>query len=491
MALSKYQRTLQDSISSTDSRWLYFVPDLPAAARCNQAGLVKSLALISNITTQEINLRLTSVPSNRALSGEPFDKFVHVTLSDFRLQFSDSQKSQPATARDSADYISRFLKAGVTINDVHYSFYGHSNSQLKSRSCFLLAGSKDEVDRKVEELGDFSKIKSVAKKAKRIGLLFSTAHSVMEVAPERCKDIDDIENENYIFTDGCGLISTVLARQLVRKRPIVFRNLRYLPSVFQIRYRGYKGVVTIEPHMQAGIWLELRKSMRKFTGTSDLTFAVVEYSKVCFFLQSFRLSNKNFSQPYIYGYLNDEIILLLHSLGIRTEILLQKQNEHFHLMEQARTDPVVAFRFLNSLGRNDLAEKLLLQGVDSIKKALGSLIGQEYGKMLTKHEDQKCRILLPKSRLLFGVCDPRATLKPGECFLRVTNDGDGIARPIIGASVLVARNPCLHPGDLQKLKTVDREELHHLVDCIVFSTKGRRPAADMMSGGDLDGDTCM
>jgi hypothetical protein len=28
------------------------------------------------------------------------------------------------------------------------------------------------------------------------------------------------------------------------------------------------------------------------------------------------------------------------------------------------------------------------------------------------------------------------------------------------------------------------------VDCIVFSTRGKRPAADLMSGGDLDGDTC-
>jgi regulator of nonsense transcripts 1 len=46
------------------------------------------------------------------------------------------------------------------------------------------------------------------------------------------------------------------------------------------------------------------------------------------------------------------------------------------------------------------------------------------------------------------------------------------------------------PGDLQKFKVVERPELAHLVDCIVFSAQGKRPAADMMSGGDLDGDTC-
>ena len=48
----------------------------------------------------------------------------------------------------------------------------------------------------------------------------------------------------------------------------------------------------------------------------------------------------------------------------------------------------------------------------------------------------------------------------------------------------------LHPGDLQKFKVVAKDELAHLVDCIVFPTRGKRPAADLMSGGDLDGDTC-
>ncbi|KAJ5052606.1 hypothetical protein J3E74DRAFT_388204, partial [Bipolaris maydis] len=65
------------------------------------------------------------------------------------------------------------LVSGLTINGVTYNFFGHSNSQLKSRSCFLYAASKEEISIKVEAMGDFSKLKSVGKKAKRIGLLFS------------------------------------------------------------------------------------------------------------------------------------------------------------------------------------------------------------------------------------------------------------------------------------------------------------------------------
>ena len=74
--------------------------------------------------------------------------------------------------------------------------------------------------------------------------------------------------------------------------------------------------------------------------------------------------------------------------------------------------------------------------------------------------------------------------------MKVTMDGDGLPMALKGMEVLVTRNPCLHPGDLQKFKVVERPELSHLTDCIVFPIRGKRPSADMMSGGDLDGDKC-
>jgi hypothetical protein len=37
---------------------------------------------------------------------------------------------------------------------------------------------------------------------------------------------------------------------------------------------------------------------------------------------------------------------------------------------------------------------------------------------------------------------------------------------------------------------VDCPDLAHLTDCIVFPTRGGRATADLMSGGDLDGDKC-
>lgn len=59
---------------------------------------------------------------------------------------------------------------------------------------------------------------------------------------------------------------------------------------------------------------------------------------------------------------------------------------------------------------------------------------------------------------------------------------------ILQGKVVVSRNPCTHPGDIRLLDAVDRPELQHLVNVIVFPSTGERPLCNMMSGGDLDGD---
>ena len=279
---------LQDSISPDDYEWS-FTPNLPENSALNSLRLIKSISVVSNSTKQNLTLRFIKAPVNRATANDPLDKFISISFADFRLRHpnsdtsrngEESSSSTPATAKESTDYVIRLLQCGMTINGVTYHFYGHSNSQLKSRACVLYAASKEEISHKIENLGDFSKMKSVAKKVKRIGLVFSTAEIVCEVSTDQCEDIADVSSKDYIFTDGCGLISQNFAKFLAKSMNIKFRNQKYLPSVFQMRYRGYKGVLMIDRTMKDKTKIKFRESMRKFKGGEDLSFSVIDYAKV-------------------------------------------------------------------------------------------------------------------------------------------------------------------------------------------------------------------
>ena len=48
-------------------------------------------------------------------------------------------------------------------------------------------------------------------------------------------------------------------------------------------------------------------------------------------------------------------------------------------------------------------------------------------------------------------------------------------KQIVQGDVLVTKNPCNHPGDIRKLKAVKHHKLEHLVNVVVFSSKGERP----------------
>lgn len=176
-----------------------------------------------------------------------------------------------------------------------------------------------------------------------------------------------------------------------------------------------------------------RKSMKKFTTTTDTTFSVVNYSK-----------------PFTFGRLNNDIITLLSSLGVSNSAILAKQQEYFDWIQRASEDYLTAIDLLSCLGDFSQAEAVLLKGLDdpgvqaAIKRFQGgeiaSLRNQENGKF-------KSRIMIHKSRRLFGVCDPFQVLKEGQVYIRILTGRKGEATPIHG-DVIVVRNPCLHPGEI-------------------------------------------
>lgn len=176
--------------------------------------------------------------------------------------------------------------------------------------------------------------------------------------------------------------------------------------------------------------VEFRNSMKKFNTTTNTTFSVVDYSK-----------------PYAFGRLNNEIIVLLSSLGITNEKLLAKQQEYFEWIKQASSSPVHAFDFLASMDEFPMAERVLLDGIDApdVSAAIHRLQLKETASFRSDRNKDRSRMIVKKSRLIFGVCDPFKVLKEGEVHIRITTARGGASTPIHG-DVLVTRNPCLHPG---------------------------------------------
>lgn len=181
-----------------------------------------------------------------------------------------------------------------------------------------------------------------------------------------------------------------------------------------------------------GVLAQFRASMKKFTATENNTFSVVDYSK-----------------PYAFGRLNNDIIVLLASLGISNEKILGKQQEYLDWITNASKEPTAAFDFLASLGEYDAAQRVLLDGIDDekVQKEIRKQQNKETASFRNDRGKDRSRMIVHKSRLLFGVCDPFKVLKEGQVHIRITTARKGASTPIHG-DVLVVRNPCLHPGAL-------------------------------------------
>ncbi|KAI8830172.1 RNA dependent RNA polymerase-domain-containing protein [Chytriomyces cf. hyalinus JEL632] len=218
------------------------------------------------------------------------------------------------------------------------------------------------------------------------------------------------------------------------------------------------------------------------------------------------------SKPSLYGALNAQVIGLLLERGVPLEVISSKNAQYRNAVKFAMIDIRAAFDLLHLTGRlqqlTRLHKAMLHQNTRDLHRIWNEIRdiqrfevsrwtkGSSAIDTDTLREDARLekleplrRVVLPlrESRRLFGVAGVSEELREGCCFVQVTGPSGDVQ--CITGPVLVVRNPCYHPGDIILLKAVQVQDLSHLVDVVVFSTKGARPPADMSSGGDLDGDT--
>ncbi|GAB4829586.1 RNA dependent RNA polymerase, variant 2 [Ancistrocladus abbreviatus] len=381
--------------------------------------------------------------------------------------------------------VNSILRNGFYLCGRMYSFLAFSANQLRDRSAWFFAEDKNDKKLTVASIriwmGKFTN-RNIAKCAARMGQCFSSTYATVKVPSwEVNSELPDIERNGYVFSDGIGMITPQLADEVAEKLQLK----EGAPCAYQIRYAGCKGVVACWPGKDDGIKLYLRPSMNKFH--SDHT--VLE---VCSWTRF---------QP---GFLNRQIITLLSTLSVPDEIFWKMQEDMVSKLNQMLVNSDVAFDILTaSCGEQGNTAALMLSSgfkPGTEPHLRGMLTCIRAAQLADLRE--KARIFVPSGRWLMGCLDELGVLEQGQCFIQVSANSleNSFVRhgskfsetkknlAIIKGLVVIAKNPCLHPGDIRILEAVDVPGLHHLFDCLVFPQQGDRPHTNEASGSDLDGD---
>ena len=78
-----------------------------------------------------------------------------------------------APVQEENAFCERVLERGIFCRQRLYLFLGHSETQLKKKSCYFMRASHEEIHRHLAKFGDFLTERDVGKRARKIGMLFS------------------------------------------------------------------------------------------------------------------------------------------------------------------------------------------------------------------------------------------------------------------------------------------------------------------------------
>ncbi|KIW00874.1 uncharacterized protein PV09_07630 [Verruconis gallopava] len=410
------------------------------------------------------------------------DNFMRVTFSD---EDGDPLQFRFDVANDLVyEKFQQVLDNSIPLCGKSFEFLGFSQSSLRSHTAwfmspFPLSKHGDVLTPKeaIRRLGDFSHFRSPAKCAARIGQAFTDTSNFLTVRAAAEVEIPDVERNGRVFSDGCGTLSEDLAYEIFLKYDS--HVMRVPPTVFQIRFRGCKGVLSVDPNLGES-QLRVRPSMRKFQTPDDDTHNL----EICGMADKVRPLS-----------LNRGLIKVLEDLDVPHEGFLQLAEEELERLRLSIRTVEAAARLLEdeqvgtSAGFPDLLRRMKQIGIDLRKDRTLCAVVEMAAFCRLRAMKYKGRIRVRKGVKLMGIMDETGLLKEGEIHVAWIDDDD--VRVIHTGLVAVTRSPTIHPGDVQLAKAVDvplDSPLRKLYNCVIFSQHGDRDLPSQLGGGDLDGD---
>ncbi|KAK4989924.1 hypothetical protein LTR66_006931 [Elasticomyces elasticus] len=431
--------------------------------------------------------------SNRVIRKfqEQEDQFLRVRFSDEkfegRIRSQDNDQDREVFER-----IKRTMRNGITIGDRHFEFLAFGNSQFRENGAYFFASTPSISAATIRQwMGDFTAIRSVAKYASRVGQCFSTTRAINSTKVSVVR-IGDVNRTVYCFTDGVGKLSVFLAQMIAAEIGLLNPYLDY-PSLFQFRLAGCKGVLAVDPRLPP-TEIHIRPSQEKFPAAYQG-------------LEIIRVSS------FATAYLNQQIILVLSTLGVSDDVFITKLRNMLSDLENAVTNETIALRVLQrniDLNQTTLIiASMILDGFMKRAEPFMMSLLSLWRAWNVKYLKEKAKILIERGAFLLGCVDETATLKGHfdndraheksgsnglsnlpQIFVQIPDDEpERKGRyKILEGPCLLARNPSLHPGDIRVVQAVNVPQLAHMKNVVVLPQTGDRDVANMCSGGDLDGD---
>lgn len=415
-----------------------------------------------------------------------------------RVSFVDENRLQCRFDRDVdahkfiQERYGTFLLDGLTVAGRHFDFLAYSQSGLKQHSVWFVrdfemsstSGAASTVlvtaDSIIEGLGVFHNIpqdpelmRCPARYGARIAQAFTTTEAALEVEVEEVFHVRDIKDSDgrRSFTDGVGTMSMELAREiwdaLKSKSAHHRRARRCMPKAIQIRFQGYKGMLSVDYRLQ-GRAICLRPSMKKFNAPGNM---MIEVASV-------------FNKPGKF-HLNRQLIMMLEGLSVRGgyQVFKKLQDAVIRDTKEATKSLRDAATLCEGYGLGT-AFKVPSVYLDLAKVGVHDLTDTFSRRMLSfgiyhilRDLKYQARIPVPGGFSLVGVADIHRYLKEGEIFACVANSDD--EEPIfLDGRTMITRSPTIHPGDIQIVHAIGRPpkgtvfDIEPLTNTVVFSTRG-------------------
>jgi hypothetical protein len=117
----------------------------------------------------------------------------------------------------------------------------------------------------------------------------------------------------------------------------------------------------------------------------------------------------DYSKPYSYGHLNKQYIMLLSALKIPDDIFINKFKDYYNELGGILQDTEIAIKYLMKYNNIDLVNLMIIDpSSKDVRRRLEEILSLEIEKL------PKLRVMIPKSRNVFGVADPTETLEYGQ-----------------------------------------------------------------------------